>query len=378
MFDVGVTSMLDKDVVRTIVIIFLLMMFVVLLYAFIRTAIEHAVSSVRKFFAKYTFISSMALAVVTLPLYLYIYFSLHNYFKVITRFFTLVYFGILGVAIIKLTFFLAQEFLRKEFAEAFGIECPYGMKLKRRLDADKTRGYYEINYPRWQHPRIDGTRDLRFRHNKIKAGDCTLYVENFVIQNNNCILFLEFVRELRMRGATIEETPVEFGRRTVEQLDTSDIQAVTDHYTRFPIEFRNLCAELFQRMGYATALTTTRSAGFDVMLQREGSKGIAWCQCRRLQETVNADVLQRLVDLNQREQADAILVVTTTHFAPDAENFARSVRNQVDIGLIDGMRLSLLLREHNMQYHGVYGKYGFAWEGRLPRDIAEILEKERF
>ncbi|MFE5328804.1 restriction endonuclease [Embleya sp. NPDC056575] len=121
-----------------------------------------------------------------------------------------------------------------------------------------------------------------------------------------------------------------------------------DLFVMDPIEFENLIAELFQRMGMEVA-TTARSGdqGVDVVAVDPDPirGGTIVVQVKRYRHTVPPTAVRDLAGTVQHHGANKGLLVTTSQFGPGSHEF---IRNK-PLGLVTGPELVGLLARHGLR-----------------------------
>lgn len=112
-----------------------------------------------------------------------------------------------------------------------------------------------------------------------------------------------------------------------------------------PLAFEELVCRLFERMGYRASLTKASHDGgvdievFDPTPIRGGHFLV---QCKRYSGAVGAQYVRDLYGVVQHERAMKGILVTTSHFSPDARGFAAGK----PLELIDRPQLESLLGAH--------------------------------
>ncbi|MGC0422131.1 restriction endonuclease [Embleya sp. AB8] len=121
-----------------------------------------------------------------------------------------------------------------------------------------------------------------------------------------------------------------------------------DLFVMDPIEFENLIAELFKRMGMQVA-TTARSGdqGVDVVAVDPDPirGGTIVVQVKRYRHTVPPTAVRDLAGTVQHHGANKGLLVTTSGFGPGSHEF---IRNK-PLGLVTGPELVGLLAQHGLR-----------------------------
>lgn len=114
-----------------------------------------------------------------------------------------------------------------------------------------------------------------------------------------------------------------------------------------PLEFEELVRQLLETMGYQARLTkASHDGGVDIEAYNPqpivGGKIVV--QCKRYSGVVGAPYIRDLAGVVQHEGATKGILVTTSHFSPDAQSFARGK----PLELIDGPQLEALLDRHGL------------------------------
>jgi hypothetical protein len=114
-----------------------------------------------------------------------------------------------------------------------------------------------------------------------------------------------------------------------------------------PLEFEELVRQLLETMGYQARLTkASHDDGVDIEAYNPqpivGGKIVV--QCKRYSGVVGAPYIRDLAGVVQHEGATKGILVTTSHFSPDAQSFARGK----PLELIDGPQLEALLDRHGL------------------------------
>ena len=166
---------------------------------------------------------------------------------------------------------------------------------------------------------------------------------------------------LRYLGAQISPSPdemlavkpfVEFDmvdKRFVEQSDIlSDLESRPNIMELNPFEFENLVSNLFGQIGFQTKQTrTTRDSGVDAVAfdPRPILGGKVVIQAKRYKNVVGVAAVRDLYGTMINEGASKGILVTTSHYGPDAYDFAKDK----PIELIDGGGLLYLLDQQGIK-----------------------------
>lgn len=113
-----------------------------------------------------------------------------------------------------------------------------------------------------------------------------------------------------------------------------------------PDPFEYFVAELWERQGWTTHVTTqTADSGVDVVATR--TEGVVShhhvIQAKRYAETnvVGRPELQQYYSLKDQEDADAVIIVTTSRFSKQAERWA----DEYNLKLVDGSDVATLVKD---------------------------------
>jgi len=112
-----------------------------------------------------------------------------------------------------------------------------------------------------------------------------------------------------------------------------------------PLAFEDLVCQLFERMGYRASLTkASHDGGVDIEVfdptPIRGGRFLV--QCKRYSGVVGAQYVRDLYGVVQHERAMKGILVTTSHFSPDARGFAAGK----PLELIDRPQVEALLHAH--------------------------------
>lgn len=168
---------------------------------------------------------------------------------------------------------------------------------------------------------------------------------------------IDKVAGLRNLGAQVSRQPsellavrpiVEFNmvdRRFVDQDDIlSGIESRPNLMEMSPTEFEHLVSNLFTRMGLETRLTrASRDGGVDAVAfdARPVFGGKVVIQAKRYKNAVEVSAVRDLYGTMINEGANKGILVTTSHFGPDAIIFVKDK----PVELVDGGALLYLLQE---------------------------------
>jgi restriction system protein len=138
-------------------------------------------------------------------------------------------------------------------------------------------------------------------------------------------------------------------RRFVEQSDIlSDLENRPNIMELNPFEFENLVSNLFGQIGFQTKQTrTTKDSGVDAVAfdPRPILGGKVVIQAKRYKNVVGVAAVRDLYGTMINEGACKGILVTTSHYGPDAYDFAKDK----PIELIDGGGLLYLLDQQGVK-----------------------------
>jgi restriction system protein len=166
---------------------------------------------------------------------------------------------------------------------------------------------------------------------------------------------------LRNLGAQVSPRPdemipvkpiVEFDmvdKRFVEQSDImSDLESRPNLMELSPFEFENLVSNLFEQIGFQAKLTrSSKDGGVDAVAfdPRPILGGKVVIQAKRYKNVVGVSAVRDLYGTMINEGANKGILVATSHYGPDAYEFARDK----PIELIDGSGLLYLLEQQGVK-----------------------------
>lgn len=166
---------------------------------------------------------------------------------------------------------------------------------------------------------------------------------------------------LRNLGAQVSPSPdemlpvkpiVEFDmvdKRFVEQSDVlADLESRPNLMDLNPFEFENLISNLFEQIGFNTKQTrSSRDGGVDAIAfdPRPILGGKVVIQAKRYKNVVGVSAVRDLYGTMINEGANKGILVATSHYGPDAYEFAKDK----PIELIDGSGLLYLLEQQGIK-----------------------------
>ena len=171
---------------------------------------------------------------------------------------------------------------------------------------------------------------------------------------------------LRNLGAQVSPRPAEMqavkpvvdfdmvDKRFVEQSDIlSDIENRPNLMDLNPFEFENFIGNLFDQIGFESKLTrSSKDGGVDVIAfdPRPIVGGKIVIQAKRYKNVVGVSAVRDLYGTMINEGAGKGVLVTTSHYGPDAYDFAKDK----PIELIDGGGLLYLLQQQGIEARIVF------------------------
>lgn len=171
---------------------------------------------------------------------------------------------------------------------------------------------------------------------------------------------------LRNLGAQVSPRPAEMqavkpavdfdmvDKRFVEQSNIlADIESRPNLMDLNPFEFENLVSNLFDQIGFESKLTrSSKDGGVDVVAfdPRPILGGKVVIQAKRYKNVVGVSAVRDLYGTMINEGAGKGILVTTSHYGPDAYDFAKDK----PIELIDGGGLLYLLQQQGVEARIVF------------------------
>ncbi|ULO04806.1 restriction endonuclease [Paenibacillus sp. 19GGS1-52] len=148
----------------------------------------------------------------------------------------------------------------------------------------------------------------------------------------------------------------------------------SDINTLSGIEFENLIYNLFTKLGFRVQLTkASGDGGIDLIAHYDGLvfKGKYLIQCKRWKGTVGEPELRDLYGTTVSENALKGILVTSSSFTKQAQEFSRGK----NLELIDGSALSVLLESINESYDALLPLHTDSQIGFLNHTL---FDKERY
>ncbi|MEM9543917.1 MAG: restriction endonuclease [Cyanobacteria bacterium P01_E01_bin.42] len=152
-------------------------------------------------------------------------------------------------------------------------------------------------------------------------------------------------------------------KRYIDNID-GEINIQNTLYNLESGQFENVCAKLYQDMGYHVEITQpTRDGGIDIICRKDekGEKNKLLVQCKRCKNKKKIGIgdIRELLGIVSNEKATKGFFITTSDFSPDCYSFAE---NNDRIELINCVDFIRLMNQYN-------GKY---WLDRIDFIIAEM------
>ena len=138
-------------------------------------------------------------------------------------------------------------------------------------------------------------------------------------------------------------------KRFIEQSDVlSDLEGRSNLMDLNPYEFEHFLSNLFELIGFEAKLTrSSKDGGIDVVAYdpRPILGGKVVIQAKRYKNVVGVAAVRDLYGTMINEGASKGILVTTSHYGPDAYDFSKDK----PIELIDGGGLLYLLRQQGIE-----------------------------
>lgn len=243
--------------------------------------------------------------------------------------------------------------LRAEFEEQYEVTLPNTAVVKKRVEVRNSlapeRGILTLNYPEWEFSKKDGTRDFRYKDNGILDNTSELEIDEWVVEDKNPFSMYCLALDLRENGYEVKycrEEQEKYDTVKEKDLNIRKAQSIVSLVSEFkdnPDDFENYCADLFRLAGWEVKVTPpTRDGGFDLkLIDKEGVVFLAECKCYAPSNRIGRPVIQKLQGANVLENADGLLVITTSNFTKEARVYA----GKTGVILMDGGDLIDLQKE---------------------------------
>lgn len=149
--------------------------------------------------------------------------------------------------------------------------------------------------------------------------------------------------EIERQQEQLRNEQKELHQQEVNRIVGSDINTLSG------IDFEGVCQQLVEQMGFETETTkASGDGGIDLIAYNHQPllSGKYIIQCKRYSGSVGEPIIRDLFGVVTSERANKGILMTTGYFTPSAIKFAEGK----PIELIDGEKLSELLRQYNLNY----------------------------
>lgn len=244
--------------------------------------------------------------------------------------------------------------IKKEFRRKYRLGVlPSSIYVRAAKKKERSElAYYDLNYPLWEHPKSDESKDARYKRNSIIWKKSVLHLPDYIVYTSRPYDLIAIIHNLRIQGVNIEKSPEEKHKyqkachMTVIQQSQDKAASIVKLYADNPTGFEQFCAELFVQMGFSASVTPkTNDGGYDILLHDDQGSTIVECKCYSLTHKVGRPAIQKLVGANRIVMARSMCFVTTSSFSDAAVVYAK----QVGVRLIDGIELSSILSRINSE-----------------------------
>lgn len=241
-----------------------------------------------------------------------------------------------------------QKRWAKEFSQEFSFDLPYGFVIQK-ADDEFLPGHFWLEYPYWDRPKADGTRDRRFSGNDIVRPLSVLKFSHWKIESPNPWEMYCLVQRLRKKGQQISLCKEELEKKAtlskqLSQTEANSVFEIVSRYEESPAGFEHFCADIFRQLGYKAEVTPpANDGGYDILLSRDGETAIMECKCYAANHKIGRPALQKLVGANSSMRASQMWFVTTSPFSAPAAAYGK----EQGIQMIDGKRLLELIERSN-------------------------------
>lgn len=132
-------------------------------------------------------------------------------------------------------------------------------------------------------------------------------------------------------------------RRAAARESATSVSGIVSRFAGTPTAFEGFCADLYRALGWKAETTqAVNDGGLDIrMTSPEGVSYIAECKCFDPSHHVGRPVIQKLHGASAIEQAQGMMVITTSTFTKGAMDYAADV----GVDLVDGPRLMKLCNQ---------------------------------
>lgn len=261
--------------------------------------------------------------------------------------------ALIVVAVIIASIFLVRHFhqkrLRDSFSQALGVRVPRTMKVHKARTVRQGPASLTLRYPEWTASKSDGTHDARRNDMSTTYHPSVMFVDSWRLTGNNPFDAYKLARNLRDAGCPVamcpeeEEKRAELTRRAAARESATSVSGIVSRFAGTPTDFEGFCADLYRALGWKAETTqAVNDGGLDIrMTNPEGVSYIAECKCFDPSHHVGRPVIQKLHGANAIEQAQGMMVITTSTFTKGAMDYAA----EVGVDLVDGPRLVKLCNQ---------------------------------
>lgn len=262
---------------------------------------------------------------------------------------------------------LYNYILKKDFLNTYHIgKLPSGIVI-RKCNNENEKNHYELEYPYWSVSKKDGTADKRVKNNSIIWRKSKLYIGHYLVYSKKPYELLVVVKDLRHLGIEISMCKEEKEKyfRILKRKQTfclnNSVQKIVDYFVNKPTDFENLCAQVYETMGYNVQITPpTNDGGYDLVMMKDDEKTIVECKCYSINHKVGRPSIQKVVGANNVVLADHVIFITTSDYSAAAISYAK----EAGVELISGM-----------DFINILEKYGFMDQNDIEVDASEYQLK---
>ena len=118
--------------------------------------------------------------------------------------------GLLVGSIIKTVNAIKTVKLREEFSSRYGIKLDNRFFIQKCSTDVLDLCRYDLGFARWEHARVNGTRDRRYNINRLMREPSVLMFDGWKIRSNSPYLMADLIRELRNSGINISGADISY------------------------------------------------------------------------------------------------------------------------------------------------------------------------
>ena len=118
--------------------------------------------------------------------------------------------GLLAGPITKAINSVKNTKLMKEFDSRYGIKLDNSFTIRKCNAGVSDLCKYELGFAKWEHARVNGTRDRRYNINRLMREPSVLMFDGWKIRNNSPYLMADHIRELRNSGINISGADISY------------------------------------------------------------------------------------------------------------------------------------------------------------------------